>query len=113
MKKATAIIITAIIAVAIAFPCTAQAAELAAASVSNASLPYVDDVNEWGASRCILTVVAAGKPSALKATSGGKALKVKRHERNVWTVVVKKRAYVKLSVRAGNGKWKSIGYRVY
>lgn len=113
MKKATAIIITAIIAIAVAFPCTAQAAELRAASVPSASLPYVDDVNEWGASRCILTVVASGDRAVLKATSGGKALKVKRHERNVWTVVVKKRAYVKLSVRAEGGKWKSIGYRVY
>lgn len=113
-RKITSIIITAVVSAAIAFPCTAGAASLAAASVApSVSLPYVDDVNEWGAGRCVLTVVASGSPAKLKATSGGKALKVRKHHRNVWTVVVKRRAGVKLSVRAGGGKWKSIGYRVY
>lgn len=111
-RKITSIIMAALVAVAIAFPCTAEAAELRAASVPSVSLPYVDDVNEWGSGH-ILTVVAAGEPSALKATVKGKALKVTRHKRNVWTVVVKRKAYVKLSVRAKGGKWKAIGFRVY
>lgn len=110
-RKITGIIITAILAAAFALPCSAGA--LQAGSFGGASLPYVDDVNEWGASSYILTVYAAGNPSACKATSKGKALKVKRHGKRVWTVVVKRRAYVRLSVRAKGGAWKSIGYRVY
>lgn len=117
LKKMTSMAVAAVLAASVAVPSTAAAAELAAASVPSqvpaATLPYVDDVNDWGASRYILTVVAGGKPSALKSTSGKKALKVTKHRRGVWTVVVKRGAYVKLSVRAKGGKWKSIGYRAY
>jgi len=112
-KQMTSIMMAAVLAATVAVP---SASALQAASVApkapSVSLPYVDDVNEWGSGRYILTVLASGTSAKLKATSKGKALKVKRHKRNVWTVVVKKRAYVKLTVSA-NGERKSIGFRVY
>ena len=112
-KQLTSIMMAAVLAATVAVP---SASALQAASVApkapSVSLPYVDDVNEWGSGQYILTVTARGAKAKLKATSRGKALKVKRHDRNVWTVIVKKRAYVRLTVSA-NGERKTIGYRVY
>lgn len=95
---------------------TAEAKALSAGNAVSApstSLPYVDDVNPSG-SGYVLTVTCAGSPSAkLKASVGGKSLKAKKVRARVWTVEVPKGKEVRLSVRAGNGAWKSIGYRVY
>ena len=92
---------------------TAEAKTLSAGSVPSVSLPYVDDANPSG-SGYVLTVTCAGSPSAkLKASVGGKSLKVTKVRARVWTVEIPKGKEVRLSVRAGSGKWKSIGYRVY
>lgn len=91
---------------------TAEAKALSAGSVPSVSLPYVDDVNPSG-SGYVLTVTCAGSAkTVLKASVGGKSLKVAKVRARVWTVEVPRNKEVKLSVRA-NGKWKSIGYRVY
>ena len=122
MRK-TAIIIAAIVAAVIALSLMgaprAEAAPLSAGSVEpRCSLPYVDDVNEWGKGHVILTVYCCGNAKSydLKVTDpkGRKAkpIRSKRH-RNVWTVVIRKGKEYKLSVRAKGGKWKSVGYRVY
>ena len=113
-KVSIAIIIAAELALciglSIAFPPSAEAAY----SDEVCSLPFIDDVNEWGKGKVILTVTACGDKSIqLKATSQGKRLKVVKHKPRVWTVVVRKGKEVKLSVRPRHGKWRSIGYRVY
>ena len=90
------------------------------------SLPYVDDVNEWGANKSILTLYACGKEKAkqfrVTDVKTHKSVKVKNLHRwektgYVGTVVVKNGHEYKISVRAKShgkwGKWKSIGYRVY
>lgn len=77
------------------------------------SYPCVDDVNEWGKGKSILTVTACGKGKlALKATSGGKKLKVRKTKRGVWLVVVKNRKAVQLIASDKHGK-RRIVYRVY
>lgn len=78
-----------------------------------ASLPYVDDVNEWSAESSIATVVVCGKNPQLRVTSGGKKVKAVKRKRGVWTVIVKHGKTYKLSSREKGGKkWKSISYRV-
>ena len=69
------------------------------------SYPTVDDVNEWGAGKSILTVTAAGTGKLkLRATSGKKKLKVVKHHRGVWSVVVRNGRSVKLTARDAEGK---------
>jgi hypothetical protein len=107
-----AVVIAAAIAASLAGAPSAHA--LQAGSVEQVSLPYVDDVNEYGAGRYVLTVTCCGSPKAeLRATVKGKRVKVVKRRPRVWTVVVRRGAACKLSVRARGGKWKSIGYRVY
>ena len=100
-KRLAAIMVAAIVAIAL-MPGRAIAV----------SYPTVDDVNEWGAGKSILTVTAAGTGKLkLKATSGKKKLKVTRHHRGVWTVVVRNGKKVRLTVRDAEGK-ASFAYRV-
>lgn len=96
---------------------TAEAKALSAGSSGSVSvpvsLPYVDDANP-SAHGYELTVTCAGSAKAvLKASVGGKSLKVTKVRARLWTVEVPKGKEVKLSIRAGNSAWKSIGYRVY
>ena len=123
MRK-IAIIIAAIVAAVIALSLMgaprAEAAPLSAAGITSVeprcSLPYVDDVNEWGKGHVILTVYCCGNAKAydLKVTSGKGKMKVVRSKRhkNVWTVVIRKGKTYKLSVRAKGGSWKSIKYGI-
>ena len=83
---------------------------------SACSLPYVDDVNDWGANSKIATVYAVGdKPMKLKAVDAKtrKPAKVRKVKRGVWLVTMKRGHAYKLSVKDKGGKWKSIGYRIY
>ena len=107
------VVLLMVIALSVVPSGVAEAKTLSAGSVPSTSLPYVDDVNPSG-SGYVLTVTCAGSPSAkLKASVGGKSLKVTKVRARVWTVEIPKGKEVRLSVRAGSGKWKSIGYRVY
>ena len=79
------------------------------------SLPYVDDVNDWGPGKVIVTVCCCGDAAKyqLKVTNPkGKKVKVTKVKRDVWTVVLKKGKTYKLSVRPKGGKWRSIRYGV-
>ena len=103
MKKLSIALAAIAISAALVLPSQAWAA----------SLPYIDDVNDWGAGKSIATVVVSGDKPQLKVTSGGKKVKVTKHKKGVWTVVLKNGKKYKLSSREKGGKWKSIGYRVY
>ena len=76
------------------------------------SYPCVDDVNEWNGNRSCLTVTAVGEGSLkLTAKGNGKKLKVEKHHRGVWTVVVRNGERVVLTVRDKNES-RSIEYRL-
>lgn len=79
------------------------------------SLPYIDDVNDWGDGKVIVTVCCCGDAAKyqLKVTNPkGKKVKATKVKRDVWTVVLKKGKTYKLSVRPKGGKWRSIRYGV-
>ena len=91
------------------------------------TIPYIDDVNDWGARSSIVTVCAL-KHDGDKAvkwkvtdTKTKKAVKVENvHRYKNWyvcTAVMKHKHVYKISVKAKThgkwGKWKSIGYCVY
>lgn len=79
------------------------------------SLPHVDDVNDWGKGKVILTVFCCGNAKAyhLKVVNdkGGK-VKVVKSKKNVWTVVLRKGRTYKLSVKPKGGVYRSIYYGV-
>ena len=91
------------------------------------TLPYIDDVNDWGAGKSIATVIALGHDgdTAVKwkaaDTKTHKAAKVTHKKKNgnvyVGMVVMKHGHVYKISVKAKShgkwGKWKSVGYCVY
>ena len=123
MKKLIAIAAAVMVALLVAaIPVNeAEAAPLNAGCIrcegTACSLPYVDDVNEWGKGKVILTVYCCGnaKSYQLKVTNekGKKAKAVRSKKRNdVWTVVVRKGHVYKLSVRPKGGVWRSIYYGV-
>lgn len=79
-----------------------------------ASLPYVDDVNEWDGGKCCLTVTCCGKAKTeLKVTDlkNGKRIRVEKHRARVWTCVIRKHRAYKLQVRDGK-RWQTIRYRI-
>ena len=99
-KKIAAVVISAIVAGAVVLPSTAHAAE-----------GYVDAHEEWGVKHSIITVVGSGHGKLkLTAKQSGKKLKVTKHHRGVWTVVVKNGKKVRLTVRDRDGK-ASFAYR--
>ena len=119
--KLIAIIAAAMVALLVAaMPAgEAEAAQLNAGCIrcegTACSLPLVDDVNDWGKGKVIVTVTCCGdaKSYQLKVTNekGGK-VKATKHKKRVWTVVMKKGRTYKLSVRPKGGKWRSIRYGV-
>jgi len=111
MKKLVVLVIAFVVGIAIAMPSTANAAELTTSV--GVSLPYVEDVNEFG-SGYVATVTCAGSSKAvLKVTQSGKRIKVRKHAPRVWTVKLKRAKTYKLSVKVKGGAWKSIAYRIY
>ena len=87
---------------------------LAPLSAYGASLPYIDDANEWSGGKTCITVTACGKKSCkLKVTDckTGKRVKVTKHKPRVWTVVIRNHRTYKLSVK-DKGGWKTIRYRI-
>lgn len=102
-KRVRATLVAAAVSAALLMPSTAFAV----------SLPYVDDVNDWGEHKVIATVVARGEGKlTLKAKCGGKRLKVTKHHRGVWTVVFPTGEDVKFTAKDDFGK-RTIGYRIY
>ena len=108
--------------------CAAMIAATMMAPAANAcTIPYIDDVNDWGARSSIVTVCAlkhdGDKAVKWKVTDAKtkKAAKVENvHRYKNWyvcMVVMKHGRTYKVSVKAkANGKWskwKSIGYCVY
>ena len=84
------------------------------------SLPYVDDVNYWTDKTNIATITCVGNENKFKLrvidTKTHKRLKIQKHKKNVWTVVLKNKHTYKIKVRglAKNHKtaWKTIYYRI-
>lgn len=108
-----AAMVAILIALNVAVVPSAEAATLSAAT-EKVSLPYVTDVNPTKHGYVATVECASGASKLeLKVTQDGKAVKVHRYGKRLWTVPMKAKKYYKLSVRAKGGKWKSIGYRVY
>lgn len=109
--------------------CAAMIAATMITPAANAcSLPYVDDVNDWGKGKVIVTLYACvtkGESAfkyTVKDTNTGKAAKVKMHKchdcgkKHIATVVMKRGHVYKITVKAKDGKrWnkRSIAYCVY
>ena len=92
------------------------------------SLPYVDDVNDWGKGKVMATLcvcVTKGESAfkyTVKDTNTGKAAKVKMRKchdcgkKHIATVVLKRGHVYKITVKAKDGKRynkRSIAYCVY
>lgn len=84
------------------------------------SLPYVDDVNDWGRGKVIATVTACGHESKFTMhaydLTAKKPAKVTKHKKRVWTCVMKRGHVYKLTVKAKDGKrtnTRKIAYCVY
>ena len=90
------------------------------------SLPYVDDVNDWGKGKVIATVYAAGHESSfkftVKDTKTKKPAKVTMRKcrdcgkKHIATVVMKRGHVYRITVKAKDGKRynkRSIAYCVY
>ena len=106
MKRIAGLLAAAAISAALVMPGMAHAT----------SLPYVEDVNPYGSGKSVATVVCYGGhgPFKLKVTDErGKRVKVHRHRKGVWTVVLRNGEAYKVSVREKGEGWKSIGYCVY
>jgi len=101
-KKIAGTIAAAMLAGAVVLPSQAAAV----------SYPYVDDCNEWSSRSSVITVVACGDGKlTLSAKQCGKKLRVKKHKRGVWTLVIRNNKVVKLTAKDRSGK-RSVSYRV-
>lgn len=114
-----ALCVAAIVALSTMGALKAEGAPLAAANMQAervvCSLPYIDDANEYGPGKVIVTVVCCGdaKSYQLKVTNEqGKKVKVTKHKKRVWSVVLRKGRTYKLSVRPKGGVYRSIYYGV-
>ena len=91
------------------------------------TLPFIDDVNEWGARSSIVTLCTLSNPgdkavkwkiTDTKTHKTVKAENIHKYKKfSVCTAVMKHGRTYKVSVRAKAhgkwGKWKSIGYCIY
>ena len=115
MKRIIAVIIAAMLAMCVA--CVPRAEALSAAPMKHetvVSLPYVDDANPCKGGYTV-TVSCAGnaKSYALKVTDErGKAVKVEKHSKRVWTVTMKRGHVYKIAVKGAGASWKSIRYGI-
>lgn len=113
--KATALMMAGILALGMFAP--------AAHAVS---LPYIDDVNDWGKGKVITTIHAAGYESQFRFTvkdaKTKKHVRVKMHrckdcgKKHIATAVLKRGHVYRITVKAKDGKrynTRSIGYCVY
>ena len=104
------------------------AATMFAPAANACSLPYVDDVNDWGKGKVIVTLytcITKGETAfryTVKDTKTNKAAKVtmrKCHDcgkKHIATVVMKRGHVYKITVKAKDGKrWnkRAIAYCVY
>ena len=120
MKKFTSVIASAALAAAIAFPSVASAAYAPAEFITEGteprfcSMPYIDDLNDWGSRAFMATIVCAGNSKAqCRVTLKGKRVRVEKCHPRVWVAKLKRGEYYRISVRVPHGKWKSIGFRAY
>lgn len=120
MRKISTIIATAAVTAAIAFPSVASAAYSPAEFITEGteptfcSMPYVDDLNDWGSRAFMATIVCAGNSKAqCKVTLKGKRVRVTKHHPRVWTAKLVKGKYYRISVRVPRGAWKTIGFKAY
>ena len=116
MKRITAAIIAAMLAMLVCMACAPRAEALNAvpAKQETVSLPYVDDVNPCKGGYTV-TVTCAGnaKSYAMKVTDErGKSAKVTKHAKRVWTVTMKRGHVYKIAVKGACTSWKSIRYGI-
>lgn len=108
MKKLIAMIALAVV---LCVPC-GTACAMQAGNTGNCSLPYVTDVSQLKNGKLVAVVEVAGNVKSVKVCQGSKRVKVNAEAPHVWSVKIAKGKTYTIVAVGGDGKAKSIRYKV-